>query len=354
MFASPGTSSGIVSMLSDDVVFSVENEDYRWQDVVVAAVRWGEWTIGEHRARQGYAAVKHAEATGDPVSSAALDAASREFRYARDLVTAHSMEQWLLKRDVTARDWTNYLRRDLNRARWPDELDVLVEQYPLSDADAARLTLTDAIFSGGLDRWSRALAARVAAVQGLRRPAPATAPIDFPSVVTDVISADPSAIHRTARRIQEIDEAFEQFRATQITEPVLREFITTRQLDWVRFDCRSMAFPEEDMAAEAALLLREDGEGFTGVYSVAHTIPQVTRFYSDRLEGSLRDQFMAACTGDLVGPARVNDEYVLYLVQEKVLPTVRDPEVRRRAEEGVLEHALSQQLDHRVRWNVGA
>ena len=66
------------------------------------------------------------------------------------------------------------------------------------------------------------------------------------------------------------------------------------------------------------------------------------------------DQFLAARTGDLVGPAFVNNEYVLYLIQDKVLPTVRDPEVRRRAEEGVLQHVLRQQLDQRVRWHVSA
>ncbi|MGH9885462.1 MAG: hypothetical protein ACREBE_08025, partial [bacterium] len=90
------------------------------------------------------------------------------------------------------------------------------------------------------------------------------------------------------------------------------------------------------------------------VYSVSRAIPQIARFYFDGIEDSLREQFLSARTGDLVGPAYVDNEYVLYLIQDKVLPTVRDPEVRRRAEEGVLQHALSQQLDRRVRWHVSA
>jgi hypothetical protein len=339
-------------MLSDDVVFSVDEEEYRWRDVIVAAVRWGEWHAAEQRSRRGAAALKHADATGEALRPGALETASREFRYERDLVTALSMEQWLAQRGVSARDWTNYLKRVLCRARWQDLADSLVSRYPLGDEEAARLTLTDAIFSGDIDRWSKALAARVAAVQSIpRRPVRST-PVQPPAAIASLLGVDAMTFLETSRRLHQIDEAFEQFRANKITEPALQDYVASRQLDWVRFDCRSMAFPQADMAAEAALMLREDGEGFTGVYAVAHTAPRLDRFYCDHIDAPLRDQFLAARTGDLVGPARVDNEYVLYLIQAKVLPTVRDPEVRRRAEEGVLEHALSQQLDRRVRWHV--
>jgi hypothetical protein len=338
-------------MLCDELVFSVDAEDYAWRDVVVAAVRWGNWTVVERRTREGHAATRHAESSGQPLQPGVLETASREYRYARELITAHSMEQWLLRHCVSAKDWTAHLRRDLNRARWPHQLDALVDQHPLSDEDAARLTLAEAILSGELEEWAKELAARVAAVQSVGRVPPTSEPLDFPASITQALGGGSAAIGNAARRLQQIDEAFERFRAAQITEPALNEYLTARQLDWVRFDCRTMAFPERDMAAEAALLLREDGERFTGVYTIAHTTPSASRIYYDHIDGSLRDQFLAARTGDLVGPARVNDEYVLYLIQEKVLPTVRDPEVRRRAEEGVLKHALSQQLDRRVRWH---
>ena len=340
-------------MLSDEVVFSIEGEGYRWRDVIIAAVRWGDWAIAESLTRQGFAATRHAEVEGQTLPAGDLDAAAREFRYARDLVTALSMEQWLSQRGMTTRDWTGYLRRLLNRARWDRDIEILVARYPLADDDAAQLTLTDAVFSGEIDRWTKALAARAAAAHSLRQPGSSGAALEPPAAVHALIG-DAAAVRESSRRMQRIDEAFERFRASQISEAVLRDYVSTRQLDWVRFDCRLISFQGADAASEAALLLREDGERFTGVYSVAHAIPQVKRFYFDNLQESLRDQFLAAREGDLVGPALIDNEYVLYEIQEKVLPSVRDPEVRRRAEEGVLQHALSQQLDRRVRWHVGA
>jgi hypothetical protein len=354
MFAHPNPQSGIVSMQSDAIVFSVDGEDYRWRDVIVAAVRWGEWAEADRRTRQGIAAMHYSEETSDPLPAGALDSAAKEFRYARDLVTALSMEQWLGRWSITAKDWTGHLKRELHRTRWPAIADALIGRYEMPDDYIAPLALVDAMCSGALDEWAKTLASRVAAVQTIASRTTAADPLDPPAAIQQLLGDDVETMRKTSARLQQLDEAFEQFRSTQVTEPALREFVATRQLDWVRFDCRSMSFAAEDMAAEAALLLREDGEGFTGVYSVAHAIPQVLRFYVDHLDGPLRDQFLAARTGDLVGPALVNNEYVLYLIQDKVLPTVRDPEVRRRAEEGVLQHVLRQQLDSRVRWHVSA
>jgi hypothetical protein len=341
-------------MLFDEVVFSIDADGFRWRDVIVAAVRWGEWSSIEQRTRQGFAAVRHAETSGEALPAGKLDTASREFRYSRDLVTALSMEQWLTKRGVSPKDWTGYLKRELNRARWPNRLDALVAEHPLADDAAARLTLDDAKFSDDITRWAKTLAARAAAVAGMPRSQPATTPLEFPEAVRALLGDDPATVGASANRIQEIDHAFEQFRASQITEPVLSDYVANRQLEWMRFECRLMAMPQEDAAAEAALLMREDGERFTMAYQAAHVLPKATQFFYDQLDGTLRDQFLAARPGDLVGPARVNDEYVLYLIEEKSVPTVRDPEVRRRAEEGVLAHALSQQLDRRVRWHVSA
>ena len=100
-----------------------------------------------------------------------------------------------------------------------------------------------------------------------------------------------------------------------------------------------------------ALLLRDDGEGFTSVYSAAHTLPRAESFFLDQVDAGLRGSFLGARTGDLVGPMRVHGEHVLYLIEAKTLPTAQDPEVLRRAEEGVLEQALERQTAGRVRWH---
>ena len=350
-------------MRADALVFAVEGETYCWRDVILSAVQRGDWHVVETRTRQGVASVRHAEASGIAVPAAALEAAGRAFRYARDLVTAQSMEEWLEHHELSVQDWTAYLRRDLQRARWSADLDNLVARYPITDGEATPLTLVEAICSSELDSWSRVLARRAAAHALVVANAKSTASPTAPSSVEQleprhavplaVLWGDePANLQATARRLLRLDESLSRFRAALLTERAVQDYVTSRQLDWVRFDCRLMAFPDEAMAAEAALLLREDGEGFTGVYQVAHTAPRTAQFYLDQIDDSMRDHFLGSRPGDLIGPVRIAGEYVLYQVEEKVLPTVRDADVRRRAEDGLMNNALGQQFEQRVNWQA--
>ena len=348
-------------MLPDERVFSVEGEPYCWRDVILAAVRWGEWRAAEQRARYGAACVRHAETTGDTLPAAAFDDAGREFRYARDLVTAQSMEEWLHRTGLSAHDWSNYLRRDLQRRLHPDGERALIARYPVADDAAVQLALVEAICSADLTRWAHTLAGRAAAHaviaasggggQGEDPSANSEAPIDMHPFAV-LWNEDPATLRTSARRLQRLDESFEQFRASLLTERALQDFVSARQLEWVRLDCRVMSFPDLGMAAEAALLLREDDQGFTSVYSVAHAQPRAAQFFLDQVDPLTRDCFMSARAGDLIGPIHVADEYVLYLIESKVLPTVRDADIRRRAESGVLEHGLDRQREQRVTWHA--
>jgi hypothetical protein len=345
-------------MLAGEVVFSMEEEPYRWRDVILAAVRWGQWRLTERRAREGAACASHADEAGDPFPSDALDAAGRDFRYDRDLVTAQSMEDWLNRWGLTVKDWTDYLNRQYQRSRHPERCAELVAQHPLSNDEAAQLTLVEAICSGELEKWARTLASR-AAVHARMAPAteaeiaraPRAEQQELESVAT-LLEMNESELTEATRRLEHLDESFDRFRASQLTERALKDYVGHHQLEWVRFNCRVMAFPDEGMASEAALLLREDNEGFTGVYSVAHTEPRTERFFLDQIEAPIRDRFLGARAGDLLGPMRVNDEYRLYQIEEKLLPNANDPEVRKRAEEGVLKTALARQADQKVQWHA--
>lgn len=343
-------------MLADELVFSIDGVGHRWGEVIVAAWRWGEWEPVERKARHGNACVRAAQADGILLPPGMLESAGHEFRYARELVTAHSMEQWFAQTGISAKDWTGHLRRELHRTRHepPPSLDVLAEQYPLDDFGAARLAIVDAICAGDADRWAQSLAARIAAARGaaIHDGPEHNESDDAPPPLAEVIGWEAGAWAAAVQRIRALDCAFEQFRVVQLTDHAVENYIASRQLEWIRFDCRIMAFPNADMAAEAALLLREDGEGFTGVYRAAHTEPTATRMYFNDIEPALRDHFLGVQAGDLVGPMRSGDEHVLYLIEDKTLPTPRDPEIRRLAEDGVLGLALKQHLDHHVEWHA--
>lgn len=346
-------------MLADEIVFSMDGEPYRWRDVIVAAIRWGDWRAVERRARHGAACVAHAEETGDPLPGGALDTAAREFRYDRDLITAQSMEEWLARWELTVSDWSGFISREVHRGRCAGDLEELAARYPLPDDEAAQLALVDAICTGDLERWARALAAHVA-THGKAAGASASAqadqgePVPPPSdlsLIAAVLGTESAALVNSAQRLEQVEDSFGRFCAAQVNDRALRDYVSQRQLDWIQFDCRMLAFPEEGMAAEAALMMREDGERFTGVYRVAHTEPRDARFFLDQIDDRVRDRFIGARPGDLLGPIHLDDEYVVYEIRKKVLPTPDDPAVRQRAEEGLLKVALDRQLDRQVRWH---
>jgi hypothetical protein len=348
-------------MLFDEVVFTVEGESYRWRDVVFAAVRRGEWRAIARRVREGMACQRATEGSANALPAGVLDAAGREFRYARDLVTALSMEEWLTRWGITARDWTSYLRRAALRELFATELREMVKSHPVSDEDIAPHLMAEAICSGELERIARDLAGRAAGA--------AAAPEDDSSATNgngsrpttrvfvgsheeaaNVLNVDFADVMDLTARFDRLEARFSRFRLASVSDRAVHDWLSGRKLDWVRFDCRVMAFANREMASEAAAMLRDDGEGFTSVYVAAHAEPREELFFLDQMDPAIRDHFLSARAGDLVGPVRVNGEYALYLVREKILPSAHDPEVRRRAEEGVLHHALEQQLSHRVQW----
>lgn len=349
-------------MLPDALVFSVEGVPYGWRDVILSAARGGEWQAAEARARCGAACACHADATHTPIATAQLDAAGREFRYARNLVTAQAMEDWLAERALSVQDWTAHLRRALLRARSREHCDELAARHSVTDDVAIRLTLIDVVCSQEIDEWARALAARAAVHASFARPADDSRHPDdeAPRAMADaahvaLLSAlwgdDANVVDAAAQRLEDIDASMRDFRAAQLSDRALNEYLGARQLEWVRVDCRVMSFPDEGMAAEAALLLREDDEGFTNVYRVAHVEPRTVQFYLDSLDDVRRDHFLKSRAGDLVGPLRIDGAFVLYEVEEKVLPSLKDADIRRRAEAGVLAAALQQQSTQRVTWH---
>src|SRR6185436_66852 len=100
--------------------------------------------------------------------------------------------------------------------------------------DATRITLIDAVCNGDLNRWARALAGRAAAARavagnGVERPGvPTDSPFDLRAMEealasSAILGADTTSLVESARRIQRLDQSFERFRQTQVTEPALAD-----------------------------------------------------------------------------------------------------------------------------------
>ena len=348
------------------VVFTSGDRKYDWVDVVLAARLWGDWASLEEEVRQGIACRKRMEEAEDFPDSEEVESAAREFRYARDLLTAQETEAWLERWNLTVEGWMDYLQRALLRQKWSDQLTEIVACYPVTEGEIENCLQYESVCSGYLAHWAQKLAARAAADEKLRVTA-------APETGDEEAEEDPRAVSATSlpdmeerglpgvsleacqekvialTRLEAVFQHFcQQLRTSQSTE----DQISSHQLDWIRLDCCSAIFPEELIAREAVLCVREDGRELSEVAAEAKAVARQVRFYLDELEPAWRAYFLSAQKGELVGPLSMGEEFALFVVLDKIWPSVADPEIRQRAEQRALLNAVEHEVNDRVQWQI--
>jgi hypothetical protein len=320
----------------DHVVFSVGPAQYRLSDIVRTAGHWGDLTALEQTVRYGLACVKQATETDTAPTSAEIEAAASEFRYDRDLIAADEMQAWLDRWGLPVEGWTAYLQRSLLRRRWPGELDRLLSGHPVSDSEVVEVLHVEGICSGQYGRVAHTLAARLATAERAREEGwlgDGGSPEDGP---------DDHAL---------LDTAVQRLAAHVVTPQAVRAEVASRHLDWVRLDCELVSFADVHRAREAVLCVREDGRALDQVAADAGGVLRRGDLWLEDVEPSWRTQLLSARAGDVVGPLRGSESFVVLSVRRKVLPVLEDPEIRRRAETSLLDRALEQESAGRVRWH---
>src|SRR5262245_48847696 len=122
--------------LAGQRIFTVGGTSLAWEDLVLAGCLWGDWVDLEARVRDGLACLARyedldEEETEEALSEDDVEAAAAEFRYARDLVAASDLEAWLERRGITVDEWLDFVRRNLLRDRWADEIEIIREEYEI-------------------------------------------------------------------------------------------------------------------------------------------------------------------------------------------------------------------------------
>lgn len=356
--------------LLSEVVFAVGEQAYRWDDVILAAGLWGEWAGLEEQVRQGLAGQKRLAGMGEALDSADVTAAANRFRYARELLTTEELEAWLCRWVLTTEAWIEQLERSLVRRRWSAEAAQMTARYPVSAEEVDRAIWAEAVCSGELERLATKLAGRAAAaaciggqtLEGSQAPAtePAGASGEHAEVY-DVLAevsahglAGVPARERHARldHLLALERRFHRFRRQVLTPAALCDAIQTHALDWIRVRCQSAAFSSEQMAREAALCVREDGEALGEVARAAHAPVTERWLYLNEATPAARPLFLSAESPSLLGPLPEVGQYMLVRVAEKIPPSPADPLIRARAEDAVLRTAVNREVNRRVRWEA--
>lgn len=321
-----------MNILSDRPLFAVDGEVFHWGDVVTHAQASGRWEELQAATREGLACESHFDTIEEDGAEEAIEDAAAEFRYDRELITAEEMEAWLDARSVTPEAWMGYIRRTVLRQRWADDLPDLMAEHPVDVADLEEAMRVDLLCSGTHRILAEELALEAAAAAALASP-------PSPSSQPDRLAA--------------LRDRAVLFREHAVAPETLAREVASNQMEWIRVDCRAVAFGEEGQAREAALLLREDELDIEEVAGEADVPIEDVVLYLDELDTEQHSRFLGAAVGDVIGPVKSDEAYMIYQVVAKVMPTVNDPEIVRRAGEGILARVLASEVNKRVRWHAG-
>ncbi|MDQ6888368.1 MAG: hypothetical protein M3068_13935 [Gemmatimonadota bacterium] len=338
-------------------VFAVAGDPFAWYEVLLASSRWGDHASLEREIREGLAVERWADDQEQGPSAEAVAAAAAAFRYERQLVTAREMREWLQALSLSLTEWSGYIRRALLRRDHAARLLNLTGTYPATDPEVAAQLLPEGVCSGSLQRTARKLAGRSSAILGHDSTEPeegnedADIPISLPIPLAILLEhIDPERLLAAERRLARIDRAFQRFRSETITAGAVRERIGAHHLDWIRFHCRTLFFPDREMAREAVLCLRDDSSALDEISASARVRSEDAHVYLEQIDDLARDRFLGARRGELVGPLDREGAFVVYQIVDKVLPSEQDPEIRRRAEDSVLRSVLTREVEARVAW----
>jgi len=256
------------------------------------------------------------------------------------------------------------IERAVLRRQWAAELAETVAEHPITGDEVADVIGAEGICSRHFARSARKLAGRAAVFERMREqttgetsaegtdaevahaPASVAAAIEaqgLPGIAADVCREKLAALAR-------LERAFRWFRKRVLTPKAIQDAVRARHLDWTKLSCRSLSFPDEEMAREAALAVREDGAELDQVGRAAKAAVREARFFLDEADPNHRHAFLGAAKGGLIGPLPINGGFSLFQVLEKILPSAEDPAVRERAEREVLERAVDHEINNRVRW----
>ena len=217
-------------------VFAVGDVDFRWEDVLAAAKESEEWPRLEARAAEGAACERRAEAEGDPLDASEAGSAANAFRYERNLLSARGAGS--LARALGPRTWIDgwgSSAATLWRERWSDDLHDTAARFPPPAEEVHGALWVDMVCSGhAASGLPRTLASRGRRTRSGREVEAATVTLG---------SRSPFVTSASGRSRRE----------------ALEHLLATREMDWLMVEFRALTLPEEGMAREAALCVRDDG-----------------------------------------------------------------------------------------------
>lgn len=310
-------------------VLSINSELFTWADVVRAAEARGSWQALLASVSAGVVAEAHALSAGSSPTAGEVVAATMKFRYDRNLIAGDDLLKWLAVWGISVPEWEECVRRTLARERFFSELDALQQSSPADDAAIAEAIWPEAVCSGFIEQAGWQLGADVALALGSGRTASGCTRADF----------------------QLIHAAADAARSDALRSEVLEREVASHRLEWTGLRGWRLELSDEDMAKEAAMCVRTDGSRLPDIAQACGVVAEEVNALLTDIEEGFSSHVLAAREGDLIGPLRLGETWVLVAVEQKTPPALDDPLVRQRAREHVIRTAEERAISRYVTWH---
>ena len=338
----------------DRYAFSIGDADFSWIDVGLAAMASGEWSAFERRLSEGVACAARAEAEDAWPSSNVVEEAANTFRYDRDLISGADMDLWLEAAGISIDEWAEYLKRNLLRQPWGDELDDTLDRFAPAVRDLLASVVVDRVCSGAFETLLQHFASRAALVfdtdagrfQRARagtatNPSIAAAAGRLAHVHAHWLSTRPP-VDLAARlaTILEIEDAAAAALDAIASHDRLVRIVEANRLQWIELEIDRIAFPTAAAAQEAVQCVKEDGLPLAEVAALSHGAVERRSVLLEEIDPSQRDLWLAAEVRDVLGPFDADGAFEVTALVARAMPALANPRVAVRARHALVDTAL--------------
>jgi hypothetical protein len=346
------------------VVLIRGNCDFTVQDILAYG-----WFLGELRASwnelmNGIACEESANALDLEPDDEALNSMSEDFRYARDLLTIEETERWLLARDLTEDDFSNYLVRRYWLENPPKTPATEPSNYLTGSAELRELLRVDLLFSGKFGELTRAVSWRLAA----------GAEQDKLDASEDLVKDErarflertgleetslPEALRQLGRTPGWLEECLQlevcycQAYASVLTDQARVRTLATMRLPLTRVNIQELTLPSLEAAQEAVLCLTKDGLSPEQLAEECGVCWEEQDVVLGDLPTEAQQELLSAAPGEVLAPKAGEAGFAIRRIVTKTEPALIDERVRERIDQQLMESHFSELSSKHIRWVLG-
>ena len=326
---------------------------------------WGDWRLLRDTVRVGLGCAKRMRDLAQWPTDEEIDSTMRDFRYRNGLTSAEDVDVWLKKWGLNTLDWMKYICMAVLKRKWAQNLEDIVKEFPVKDGEIDQHMKAEGACSGRLVSWCRNLAVRASLLEKYKKKLTHyESDQDFQDAMKTLLKnyksnvkksghlsiLSPKALREKLENLARIDLHFQHYCQQVFTEEAINEEIRCHNFDWIRVDCLRLSFPDEQMAREAVLCVKKDGEPFDELAARIQGQIREDHFYLDGLDAALHTHFLYARKGELIGPVNLEGNPTLLLLRDKSMPSLNDPLIKQKAQERILHNTLDHELYKHVHW----